>query len=430
MSTVGQALSQLPTGEFLHIAKINPSGALVARKLASGAIQFYWRVTLQGKTTRHPLGFYDSGAPPKSLVATKKGFSIAAASRAAENYAHTHESNRDNGGLTGIKAGEKQAAEHKAAEELRAKEFTLSKLLDAYCGLQKERGRSSYKDARSIFELHIKQAFPLVASQPANTVSMEQFVGMMRRLHELGHGRTSNKLRSYVRAAYEVAKYAKSNAATPTKFLDFAVSHNPLADTAVDFSSNRADKNPLTTEQMRLYWNAIKDLDGLPGAVLRLHLFTGAQRIEQFVKLQSSEIGDAHILLWDGKGKPGKAPRANPVPLIPAADIALKECIPTGKYALSTDKGKTHIHATTLSKWAQAAVGDLIPGFRAKQLRSGVETLLAGKVDKEIRGRLQSHGISGVQDANYNGYDYLDEQRDALNLMFKLITEQQAAAPQ
>jgi len=334
-----------------------------------------------------------------------------------------HELHKDKGGLVALQAAERIARQDAADAELRAREYTLQKLLDAYCDFQQKRGRSSHKDARSIFKRHIKEPYPQVASQPANTVTMEQFVDMMRRLQSMGRGRTSNKLRSYVRAAYEVAQHAKANPATPLGFLKFGVSHNPLAETVVDASSNKADKNPLKLEQMRIYWNAIKDLKGRPGSVLRLHMLTGAQRIEQFVKLQTDDIRGGVIILWDGKGKPGQPPRENPVPLIRAAEIALAECTPTGKFALSSKDGETYIHATTLSKWAQAAVGELIPNFQAKQLRSGVETLLSSaRIPKDVRGRLQSHGISDVQDKNYDGYDYIDQKREALETLYARIT--------
>ena len=422
MTTIGKALNELEPGDFLNITKIMPAGSLEARRLVSG-VMFYWRVTLNGKTHREPLGAYDPSAPPKSHTATSKGLSVVAATRLAEGMATIHFDNLDNGGYKAVKEAKQKVLDDKAATELRTREFTLSKLLDEYCSFQEKQGRSSFKDARSIFELHIKQAFPDVASQSANTVTMEQFVAMMRRLQKMGHGRTSNKLRSYARAAYQLALRASANAKTPEVFTNFGISHNPLTETVVDASSNRADKNPLKLQQMRLYWNSIKDLKGLPGSVLRLHMLTGAQRIEQFVKLKTDEIDERLILLWDDKGKPGKA-RENPVPLIPPAEVALSQCGPVGQFALSTDGGKTHIHATTLSKWAQAAVGGLIPDFQAKQLRSGVETLLASlKVDKEIRGRLQSHGIAGVQDAHYNGYEYIDEKQEALNLLYQRLIE-------
>ena len=88
---------------------------------------------------------------------------------------------------------------------------------------------------------------------------------------------------------------------------------------------------------------------------------------------------------------------------------------------MSTDAGETHIAATTLSNWAADVASD-IPAFATKRIRSGVETLLASvRVASEIRGRLQSHGISGVQSRHYDAYDYLDEKRQALKTLFRLL---------
>src|ERR1035438_2658970 len=41
---------------------------------------------------------------------------------------------------------------------------------------------------------------------------------------------------------------------------------------------------------MRSYWHAIKRLPGFKGSLLRLHLLTGGQRIEQLVNLQTADI--------------------------------------------------------------------------------------------------------------------------------------------
>jgi hypothetical protein len=90
-------------------------------------------------------------------------------------------------------------------------------------------------------------------------------------------------------------------------------------------------------------------------------------------------------------------------------------------FALSTDGGTTHLSASTFSDWASAAaVG--IPDFAAKRIRSGVETVLASlKVSKDDRGRLQSHGITGVQARHYDGHEYTDEKRDALVKLFRFL---------
>ena len=127
----------------------------------------------------------------------------------------------------------------------------------------------------------------------------------------------------------------------------------------------------------------------------------------------------------DGKGRPGKPARPHSIPLIESAAKALEECAPAGDWALSTDGGDSHLAATTLSKWAaEVATAAGIEGFTAKRVRSGVETLLASaRVSQEHRGRLQSHGVSGVQARHYDGHEYMDEKREALVTLHRLLDE-------
>lgn len=319
---------------------------------------------------------------------------------------------------------ERQQHAAKAAEtasRLEAEKYTLTMLLTAYCNHQQAQGRKSHADARSIFTLHVVEAWPEVAKLPANTVTSEQVADMMRRVIEAGKGRTANKLRSYVRAAYQVAKASRSKASIPVAFKAFNVKSNPASDTEPDESANKADKNPLSAEELRTYWQAIKPIDGFPGALLRLHLLTGGQRLEQLVNLLTQDATDDAITLYDGKGRPGKPARPHSIPLTHDAAVALIECEPAGQYALSTDSGRTHVSAATLSEWSMQA-GAGVEGFQTKRIRSGVETLLASaRISADHRGRLQSHGISGVQARHYDGHDYMDEKRHALETLFNLL---------
>jgi integrase len=378
---------------------------------------------VNGKTTREPVGAYDPSASPKSLQPTTRGYSIQAAIRAAEALANRHHEHKDRGGHIAIKAAEKAAQAVAAAASEEARTHTLENLLSDYCDHLELMGRSAHRDARSIFKNHVVEAWPKLAAMPAREVSMEQVADMMRRALELGKGRTANKLRSYIRAAYQTAKAARSKASIPVRFKSYRISSNPAADTEPDESANKADKRPLSAEELSNYWQCIQAIPGFKGAVLRLHLMTGGQRIEQLVNLRTENVSSERITLFDSKGRPGKPPRPHTLPLIPAAAAALLECKPHGDYALSTDGGETHLAATSLSGWAVEAVADQIPDFQAKRIRSGVETLLASaRISSEIRGRLQSHGVSGVQARHYDGHDYLAEKRQALVTLHKLVT--------
>ncbi|MDG5973729.1 phage integrase/recombinase [Hydrogenophaga taeniospiralis CCUG 15921] len=416
------SINDLAPGVFTTLSKVKPMGALQARKQVSGAVALYWRYSIGSTSERVPIGIYDSGAPPKSLAPTKAGYSLAAAVRAAENLALEHHQHRDEGGRPALLAAQNDARRATAEARRLAATHTLRTLLEAYCDHLEAIGRRSHKDARSIFKLHIFEAWPQVAQLPAKDVTGEQFADMMRTLIEAGKGRTANKLRSYARAAYQTAKAAKSKPSIPVAFKAYGVTTNPVAETEPDESANKPDKHPLSADEMRAYWQAIKELEGFKGAALRLHLLTGGQRIEQLVNLRTADIAPAAFTLYDGKGRPGSAPRPHTIPLTTQAAAALKQCDPAGEFAISTDGGETHLAATSLSAWAVDAVGDLIPDFQAKRIRSGVETLLASaRISSEIRGRLQSHGVAGVQARHYDGHDYMTEKLEALKKLYQQL---------
>jgi integrase len=420
--THGQTINALTVGTTTTLEKIEPCGSLQARKQTNGTVQFFWRYSQGTQSQRIAIGTYDSAAPPKSITRTERGYSIAAAIREAQVQAQRHFEHKDNGGyskLLEVEATQKKQA--KSASIDRSK-LTLQKLLTAYCDYLQKLGRSSHSDVRSIFQNHVFATWSEQSALPAAEITAEQIADMMRLVHEKGHARTSNKLRSYIHSAFQVAKSSKTKASIPASFKEFKISYNPASDTEPDSSANKADKNPLSHEEMLIYWRHIKNIPDFKGAVLRLHLLTGGLRIKQLVLLKNSFILAYEMTLFDTKGRPGSEPRPYTTPLLPLAMQALDDCKPNGTYALSTNGGHTPLAATTLSRWACNAVGDRVSDFNAKRIRSGVETLLSKhKFSEDLRGRLQSHGISGVQNRHYDGHDYMDEKREMLQKLHEIL---------
>jgi hypothetical protein len=95
--TPGQIINALSPGKFVNLGKIIPAGSLEARKL-TGGVSFYWRVTIDSKTERTAIGYYDSSAAPKSITPTTKGYSVQAAIQAAQALAQQHYDNKASGG--------------------------------------------------------------------------------------------------------------------------------------------------------------------------------------------------------------------------------------------------------------------------------------------------------------------------------------------
>lgn len=433
MTTTGISLRELQPGKFHTLCKVSPTGSLQVRRQRAGSVHFYWRYSLGTQSERVSIGVYDPAAPVKKLEPTRAGYSIAAAVRQAETLALEHHNALGEGGRPALKRRQRAAEELAASEEARAATATLGHLLMAYCDDLQRLQRQSHRNARSIFQLHVIDAFPGIAARPAHSIGTEDFVTIIRRLDAAGKGRTANKLRSFARAAYQVAIASKTKASVPERFRDFGIQANPVAATQPDQSANRADKNPLTIDELRSYWKLIRDLRGPQAAWLRVHLLSGGQRIEQLVRLRTADIQykQRYFVLLDGKGRPGAGAREHWVPLTGPLSKALRECEPAGQFALSTCKGEKPIAGTTLSKLAAEIARPHIPNFTAKRIRSGVETALAAaKVSLEARGHLQSHGISGVQARHYDGHDYLDAKREALEELYRLLTRNERGRTQ
>jgi integrase len=414
--TIGDVLKGLRPGVFTTITKIAPCGSLQARKQATGAVAFYWRYSIGEISDRELIGIYEPNLPPKSLEPVCDAYSYAAAVRAAEKMAIQHHATREQGGRPALLAARQAAKEAAAAERLAATKHTLQALIDRYVEWLAAGEKKSAGEARAILSLHVPEE---LRGRPANAIDKSEFVEILRVLNEAGKKTTARKVRGYLRAAYQCAANADSDTELPTAFLHFKVTVNPIA--SIKPIKGSADKNPLSLEALRAYWKAIKRAPGLPGAALRLHLLTGAQRPRQLLRATAEDVQPTALRLVDYKGR-NTVGREH---LIPRTKEIDKELAKLGKkgFLMSLDGGETAISDSTLSHWASdIAASANIEGFQLKRTRSAVETTLASiRVDFHIRGRLQSHGVSGVQATHYDAWAYLDEKREALQALVDVL---------
>lgn len=435
-TTHGDLLKALLPGNFVTLdERPKNGGSLQARKLSTGEVRFYFRYsqlsdeTQASEKIRKAIGVWDPTAPPRMRTSSPRGLSVAAALETCAELGALQSQRRNTGGLKEVDLEQRRVHLSKKAARAELSQRTLKRLLSTYIDHLKTQGRRSWKDASQIFRAHIEEAWPEIAATPAAEVTPDQVLDMLRRLVESGKGRTANKLRAYLRAAYQCAIDVRTAMSVPVTFKAFAVTFNPAAQTKRDPMYDRPDKHPLSAEELRIYWHAIKSLEGMRGAALRLHLLTGAQRIEQLVRLRRADIQEKAITILDGKGRPGQGgPRPHSLPIMKMAAFDLAALGSEGEFALSTTNGARPVNATTLSNWACDAVGKSIHDFQLKRVRSGVETLLAANgVSREIRGQLQSHGLTGVQARHYDGHDYMPEKLLALEKLFAVLNGKPSA---
>lgn len=403
-----------------------PVRGLAVQTTYAGAKRFLlvYVAKASGRERRMVLGEYGK-APRLSLAAARK---LAAEKRALV----------DLGRDPWQEAKEARAeAEAKAARDT----ATFGALMDAYAEHLRAAGKPSWKQVARAFERHIIEPRPKLAKLPADAVTVDDVMPVFHALAKAAKLREAEKLRAYLRAAYTAARKARTDA-TMHAFAGFKISSNPLTDLDVTRPKEAADKAAkaarerkwaLTQPQLAAYWKRISADDSARGALLRFHLLTGGQRVEQLGRLTEADHDPDHktVTLLDTKGRRTMA-REHVIPLIPDAEKALAAMraprededgneIPPGPYLFTVSNGEQGAVYHTVWEGVQAVARDMVAAdeidrlFTPGTIRKTVETRLqAAGVSREIRAHLGSHGLGGVQGQHYEAHEFNDEKRAAL----------------
>lgn len=329
-----------------------------------------------------------------------------------------------------------EAKQTRAAAEAAAgrKAATLEALLSAYAEHLRASGKASWREVTGSVDRNLVRPFPKLAKLEADTVTPDDVMPVFRRLTRAGKWRAAEKLAVYLRAAYNAAKAARLDAGG-IAFDGLNIRSNPLLELKVtrpESGRESATSAALSDAELRAYWKAIARLDTPYGALLRFHLLTGGQRMEQLSRLTEADHDPeaGTVTLWDSKGR-RKKPRRHVIPLIPDAADALADMRalePQGPHLFTVSAGAAPAVPHTLAAGMRDVSAQLVEQEKVSApitpgtIRRTVETrLAAAKVPKDVRAQLQSHGLGGVQDRHYDRHDYLAEKREALEKLRELL---------
>lgn len=425
-------LATMKAGEWASDGGARGGGALYARCLMGGQVLFYFRYTnTQGGREAHPLGQWSG--EKKGL-----GMSLVQARYAAVDLSRRYRNGERDliqiiDAETREEARKREAASRAAEAEATEKRATLGALLSAYVEQLKQGGKQSKRSVELALERHVRKAWPVLWDTPAAQVTTDDLLSVVAVPANAGNLREAAKLRSYLQAAFAAGIAARQSAQAMPAMRELRITANPARDiVTIKGASNTRERN-LSVRELRAYWKRIAKLSGAAGALLRFHLLTGAQRVEQLARLTMDDFDtDAKsVRLRDGKGR-RLVKRVHDVPLIPDAMEAMEAMQggALGPYLFSVTAGEDGAdYAATRYRLqpvveAMTEAGELEKGpFTLGDLRRTVETRLAALGESgEIRAQLQSHGLGGVQSRHYVRHDYADEKRAALVRLHELLT--------
>lgn len=429
-----RTLQTAKAGQWLSDGGTRGGGTLVARKLGGGAVLFYFRYTdPSGQRVPVPLGEWSGSGGPLSLEAARD--------KANELSARYRAGDRDLSAVLDAEAREAQRqreAAVRAEEAAQARqEATLGALLDAYVGELRRNGKASAREVEASLKRNIKEPWPALTTTHADDVSLDDLLAVVSRLADADKLREAAKVRSYLQAAYNAGIKARQSAKASPELRALKITTNPARDLATIEGASSARERALSLAELRAYWQRIKALPDHEGAALRFHLLTGGQRLDQLarVTLADYDHDQKTITIRDPKGR-RKDARAHVVPLVPAAEKAMQAMAPErlGPFVFTVTAGEHGVTYPTMNKRCAAVAkamekaGELPGGyFTLGDLRRTVETRLAAEgVSREVRAQLQSHGLGGVQARHYDRHEYLQEKREALEVLFRLIANKGA----
>lgn len=431
MGLTVKGLQALKPGKWMT-ESAKGDGQLRAKGSAKGA-RFYFRYRrADGTTDDLPLGRFD----PRG----RDGLTLEEAKERAGDWRKRYmRGERDL--RAALEADQRETEQKRRAMEVAAaaakeaetsrRERTLGALLQAYASQLDRDGKPSARKVRRALELHVRDKWPKCWGTPVDDVTTDDLLAIVAVPANAGNLRQAEKIRAYLRAAFSAGIKARHNASALPALRALRITSNPAASLTTIEGANKARNRALSLAELRAYWQRIQTPDH---AALRFHLLTGCQRIQQLARATQSDFDvDVQCLrLLDKKGRRKQA-RNHHVPLLPGAIDAMKAMHggEAGPYVFTFTAGQSGADQAGIfrrvRKVADAMVAnDELPGgmFTPGDLRRTVETRLADAgVSREVRGRLQSHGLGGVQDRHYDRHDYLKETRAALETLHRLMTE-------
>ena len=447
MAMTTRGLAAIQPGEWQTAGGNKGAGRLAAFGMKAGGAAFYFRYTKpDGTRDSLPIGHFDAKG--------RDGLTLQQASNKAADLSKRYQSGERD--LRAVIDAETREAERlrnaelaDAAADAALQRATLGAMLSAYVAQLRRDGKPSARAVERALALNMQTAWPVLWDTPADSVTADDLLSVIAKLADAGKLREAAKLRAYLRAAYAAAIRARQDARALPALRTLRVTVNPARDLVTIEGATKARERALSLAELREYWTRICALDDPSGALLRFHLLTGAQRVEQLGRLTTDDFDvDLNtVRIRDGKGR-RKVARIHDVPLIPSAADAMKamrtlpkdheskdakrtdKAVALGPFLFTVTYGESGAVYSTVQHRvrevvaAMQAAGELEKGpFTVGDLRRTVETRLsAAGVGVDVRAQLQSHGLGGVQARHYDRHDYLSEKLAALETLYELLT--------
>ena len=327
--------------------------------------------------------------------------------------------------------------ERKREEEKKRIRLNISvgHVMNAYSDWMARTGKYSAPAVKNQFEKHIKKKFPKLWNKPAKDfmpVDAKAIIDARSSasVHE------ANKLRSYMRTAYQMAITAVATSDDVREFIDLGFDHtfsNPVIQKAPKtIQTNR--KRRVSLEQIKYelqsYWKILdsNEIPEVPSLMLKIHLLTGGQRPAQLTRVTNSDVmlteNAPYIRLIRTKGRSAPLDTDHIVPLTQKAAGLLQKVgdvnYPfslTGQNQMAPSQFSRLYRSHISEKMSQKISVKYSETFSLSAIRKSSTTFWRQSVPWHVEALLNDHGrANDVQADFYDQNDYFKEKLEALLL--------------
>ena len=394
-------------------------GSLVLDVHTGGAKVFYYQyygdyTNKKGKVV-HDRILLKIGVYKKTP--TSFGWTLEAASEKSREYAELLRQ--------GIDPKQHEGEQEIFSREKAKAQGTLEQLLESYLSAMGADGKRSVKSVRQSLQTYVIDPFPQLVSRQASTIDADDIVEILRRMIDNGITTHSNRVRSYLSAAFNHGLKQEHNPRSYTKEnVKFNLKYNPVSSVPKQDDFERVGDHVISEEEIKTIWDELKNESLIVSLLVKLALATG-QRAGELSRTAWADIDFEEKTMTI----PNTVSKNKMDHVVPLDDIAmsvihsLHELTGECKHLFTrTHKGKLLngkiLHNATIAKVIRDFCKQKgIDKFIARDIRRTFKTL-AGKagISKELRDRLQNHAIKDVSTIHYDRYDYLVEKRAAMKV--------------
>lgn len=327
---------------------------------------------------------------------------------------------------------EQQEREQKKIDAESKSLGTIDDLFHSYTERMKIDGKRTYEEVRNAL---VREFYPYIdKNTKACDVTTDDIKYIISKMIQRGAITQSNRVRSYVMAAFNHAMRFDNDPRYFSLDSKFAIKYNPVVPIPKQKDGERIGERFLEWRELR---RLLKDLRENYGVVpvgqdlrhlLQLCIYLGGQRPYEVITLEWWNVDWEERFVCITKER-SKNKKDHIVPLNGLAfEILHKqyELSGGGRYVFPNPKDaeepmKTSSICRAVTRYRDAVGFDK---FVPKDLRRTCKTLMgACRISKEVRDRIQNHAMQDVSTRHYDRYDYFDDKLGGLETWSSKLKE-------